>query len=179
MQFHDLGVSCCFVSDRRINYFLPNHGSNQKRIILESSDRTQAVVSVVGRESPVIIETAFQYRWNMFKKGLQKAICILLKTSHFIGDQNNTPELETKDVSLRYASLNVKCGYQFDKSIGLFHCQVVSVVSYFIDCKEPLSTRQDYTTIVSDLRFQQIFKGYSEQIAIKSLLKTANELVFH
>ena len=62
---------------------------------------------------------------------------------------------------------------------GLFHCQVVSVVSYFIDCKEPLSTRQDYTTIVSDLRFQQIFKGYSEQIAIKSLLKTANGLVFH
>ena len=47
---------------------------------------------------------------------------------------------------------------------GLFHCQVVSVVSYFIDCKEPLSTRQDYTTMVSDLRFQQICKGYSEQI---------------
>ena len=62
---------------------------------------------------------------------------------------------------------------------GLFHCQVVSVVSYFIDGKEPLSTRQDYTTMISDLRFQQICKGYSEQIAIKSLLKTANELVFH
>ena len=62
---------------------------------------------------------------------------------------------------------------------GLFHCQVVSVVSYFIDCKEPLSTGQDNTTMVSDVRFQQICKGYSEQIAIKSLLKTANELVFH
>ena len=62
---------------------------------------------------------------------------------------------------------------------GLFYCQVVSVVSYFNDCKEPLSTRQDYRTIVSDLRFQQICKGYSEQIAIKSLLKTANGLVFH
>ena len=62
---------------------------------------------------------------------------------------------------------------------GLFHCQVVPVVSYFIDCKEPLSTGQDNTTIVSDVRFQHICKGYSEQIAIKSLLKTANELVFH
>ena len=62
---------------------------------------------------------------------------------------------------------------------GLFHCQVVSVVSYFIDCKEPLSTRQDYTTMVSDLRFQQICQGYSEQIAIKSSLKTANGLVLH
>ena len=64
---------------------------------------------------------------------------------------------------------------------GLFHCQVVSVVSYFIDCKEPLSTGQDNTTVtmVSDVRFQQICKGYSEQIAIKSLLKTANGLVFH
>ena len=62
---------------------------------------------------------------------------------------------------------------------GLFHCQVVSVVSYFIECKEPLSTGQDNTTMVSDVRFQQICKGYSEQIAIKSLLKTANGLVFH
>ena len=65
MQFHDLGVSCCFVSDLRINHFLPNHGSNQKRIVLESSDRThgtQAVVNVVGIVSPVIIETAFQYK---------------------------------------------------------------------------------------------------------------------
>ena len=86
MQFQDWGVSCCFVSDLRINHFLPNHGLNKKRIILESSDRTQAVVSVVGIVSPVIIETVFQYKWNVFKKGLQKAICILLKTSHFIGD---------------------------------------------------------------------------------------------
>ena len=51
---------------------------------------------------------------------------------------------------------------------GLFYCQVVSVVSYFIDCKEPLSTRQDNTTMVTDVHFQQICKGYSEQIAIKS-----------
>ena len=54
-------------------------------------------------------------------------------------------------------------------AFGLFYCQVASVVSYFIDCKEPLSARQDYTTMVSDLRFQQICKGYSEQIVIKPL----------
>ena len=36
-------------------------------------------------------------------------------------------------------------------------------------CKELLSTRQDYTTMVSDVHFQQICKGYSEQIAIKFL----------
>ena len=83
MLFHDLGVSCCFVSDLRINHFLPNHGSNQKRIILESSDRTQAVVSVVGIASPVIVETAFQYKWNMFKKGF-RTNCnkIFMKADH-------------------------------------------------------------------------------------------------
>ena len=44
----------------RIDHFSPNHGSNQERIILESSDRTQVAKCAVGILSSVIIETAFQ-----------------------------------------------------------------------------------------------------------------------
>ena len=63
---------------------------------------------------------------------------------------------------------------------GLFIAKLNQLsVTSLTACKEPLSTRQDIKTMVSDVHFQQISKVYSEQIAIKSLLKTVNELVFH